>query len=126
MGAAWKKVSLQFDFSDDPIKLRYTTGIPTFQPGTPGSLDVNTLISAIPGFDISAIPLPPGVSGLLQLSIDAFTLNVQERSIKITVGFPNDLTFFDGLLTVSNPMIHLEKSLQGIKIDVIKHFRKRF
>ena len=109
---------MKFEFSDDPIKLRYTGRVPTFQPGTPGSLSVNTLISAIPSFDLSSIPLPPGISGLLDLSLDTFVLNTQKRSIKITVSFPSSLTFFDGFITITNPMVNIEKSPQGITIDV--------
>ena len=107
-----------FDFSDDPIRLHYSGGLPTFQPASPGSLSVNNLISAIPSIDLSSIPLPPGVSGILDLSIDEFTLNIQDRSIKVAASYPGSLTFFDGFLTVDNPAIIIEVSTQGVTIDV--------
>ena len=109
---------IMFEFSDDPIKLHYSGGIPTFQPATPGSLDVQSLISAIPSLDLSNIPLPSGVSGLLQLSIDEFSLNIQARSIQVAVSYPGSLTFFDGFLRVDNPTIVVEGSDQGVSIDV--------
>ena len=107
-----------FDFTNDPIKLHYSGGTPTFVPANPGSLSVNSLISAIPSFDLSSIPLPPGVSGLLQLSIDTFVLDIQARSIQIAASYPDSLTFFDGFLTVENPMVIIEGSHQGVKLDV--------
>ena len=109
---------IMFDFSDDPIKLQYSGGIPTFSPATPGSLDVNSLLSAIPSFDISSIPLPPGVSGLLELSIDSFALDIDARSVQIAVSFPGTLTFFDGFVSIDNPMVMIDGSSQGITIDV--------
>ena len=109
---------IMFDFSDDPIKLRYSGGAPSFQPGTPGSLSVNSLISAIPAIDLSSVPLPPGVSGLLDLSVDEFSLDVQARSIKIAVSYPGSLTFFDGFLRVDNPGVVIEGSSQGVTIDI--------
>ena len=109
---------IMFEFSDDPIKLRYSGGLPTFQPASPGSLSVNSLISAIPSVDLSSIPLPPGVSGILQLSIDEFVLNIQDRSIKVSASYPGSLTFFDGFLTIDNPSVVIEASSQGITIDV--------
>ena len=108
-----------FEFSDDPIKLHYSGGgLPTFQPASPGSLSVNSLISAIPSVDLSSIPLPPGVSGILDLSIDEFVLNIQDRSIKVAASYPGSLTFFDGFLRVDNPMVVIEASSQGLSIDV--------
>ena len=106
---------IMFEFSDDPIKLHYSGGIPTFQPATPGSLDVNSLISAIPNFDLSSIPLPPGVDGL---SIESFAFDLDTRSFQIAVGYPGTLAFFDGLLTINDPMVVIVKSPQGIAIDV--------
>ena len=99
---------IKFEFTEHIIKLRYSGGFPTFQPATPGSLKVDSLISAIPSFDLSSIPLPPGVSGLLQLSIDTFALDLQAKSIKISVSYPGTLSFFDGFLTVENPMLSIE------------------
>ena len=107
-----------FKFSDDPIKLHYSGGITTFQPASPGSLKVNHLISAIPSLDLTNIPLPPGVSGLLQLSINDFTMNIQTKSIQIAVNYPGSLTLFDGFLTVDNPQIVIEGSNQGVIIDI--------
>ena len=107
-----------FDFSDDPIRLRYSGGLPSFQPASPGSLSINSLISAIPSVDLSSIPLPPGVSGVLDLSIDEFSLSIQDRSIGIAASYPGSLTFFDGFLTVDNPMLVVEVSTQGVTIDV--------
>ena len=110
---------IMFDFLNDPIKLRYTGGgFPTFEPAVPGSLDVSSLISAIPGIDVSSIPLPPGISGLLDLSIDSFALDVDKRSVNIAVSFPDTLTFFDGFLKIDNPMLSIEASNQGVNIDV--------
>ena len=107
-----------FEFTSDPIKLRYSGGLPTFQPATSGSLDVNSLISAIPSLDLNNIPLPPGVDGLLGLSIDAFILDLEAKSIVVVVSYPGTLSFFDGFLTINNPMVTIEGSSQMLTVDV--------
>ena len=110
---------IKFSFSDNPIKLRYSgSGFPTFSPVTPGSVNIQSLISAIPSFDLSSIPLPPGVSGLLNLGIDEFSLDLSKKTVVIAVSYPGSLTFFDGLLSVDNPMVKIEGPTGGIKIDV--------
>ena len=110
---------IMFEFLDDPIKLHYTgQGFPTFKPADPGSLDVSSLLSAIPSIDLSNIPIPPGVSGLLDLSVDSFALDVDARSVSIAVSFPGALKFFDGFLTIENLMIAIDASKQGVSIDV--------
>ena len=108
-----------FSFSDNPIKLRYSGGgVPTFSPATPGSLDVQSLISAIPSFDLSSIPLPPGVSGVLNLGIDTFMLDLQTKTVEIAVSYPGTLTFFDGFLSIDNPMVKIKGPTGGIKFNV--------
>ena len=68
---------IEFSFSKNAIKLRYSgNGFPTFSPATPGSVILHSLISAIPSFDLNSIPLPPGVSGLLNFGIDEFILDL--------------------------------------------------
>ena len=109
---------IRFPFASDPILLRYSGGVPTFTPTVPRSLDVQTLISAIPSLDLSNVPLPPGVSGLLQLSLDKFILDIQMRSVQIAISYPGSLTFFDGLLTVTNPMVYIEGPTGGVKVAV--------
>ena len=93
--------------SQDPVELRYSGGVPTFLPLNPGSIDVQSLISGIPSFDLSSIALPPGVGGLLQLSVDRFSFDVQAKLIEIVVSYPGSLVFFDGFLTVTNPTVFI-------------------
>ena len=109
---------IMFDFSIDPIVLHYNGGVPTFRSATSGSLDVKSLLSAIPNFDLNSIPLPPGVSGMFQLSVDTFILDIKTKSIEIAVSYPGSLTFFDGLLNVDNPYVNIIGPTGGIKIDV--------
>ena len=109
---------IMFDFSIDPIAFRYNGGVPTFKSITSGSLDVKSLLSAIPNFDLNRIPLPPGVNGLFQLSVDTFILDIKTKTIEISVSYPGSLTFFDGLLKVDDPYINIKGPTGGIMVDV--------
>ena len=89
---------IKFSFSDKPIKLHYGGGsFLRFSP-TLGGLEVKTLTSAIPGFDLSKIPLPPGFHQILNLNIEKFSLNIKTKTIKLIIGYPRSLKFFNGLL----------------------------
>ena len=67
--------------SKSAIKLRYSgNGFPTFSPATPGSINLHSLISAIPSFNLNSIPLPPGISGLLNLGIDEFIPDLSKKN----------------------------------------------
>ena len=47
---------IEFSFSKNAIKLRYSgNGFPIFSPATPGSINLHSLISAIPSFDLNSI-----------------------------------------------------------------------
>ena len=111
---------IKFSFSSDPVKLYYGGGsLLKFTPAVPGRLNVKTLISIIPKFDLSRVPLPPGVSGVLKLSIEAFSLNIKSKSMKLIVGYPGTLKFFNGMLNVYNLKLTILKSpTQGVKINV--------
>ena len=107
---------IKFSFSENPTKLSYSEGgVPTFSSG---SMNLQSLISAIPSFDLSSIPLPAGVSGLLNLRIDKFSLDLSTKTVVIVVSYPGSLTFFDGLLSVDNPVVKIKGPTGGTKIDV--------
>ena len=108
-------------FASGPIKLRYSGGVPMFTPVTPESLNVQSLISAIPTINLGSdirLSSEVGLSGLLQLSIDMFVLNVQTKSVQIAVSYPGSITAFNGFLTVTNLMVFVEGPDQGVKIAV--------
>ena len=107
-----------FGFSTATVKVHYSGGAPSFQPVSPASISVNDLLSAIPGVDVSSIPLPSGIGGFPQLRIDSFVLDLQTRAILFTISYPNSLTYFDGLLRVDNPMLTINASRQGVEIDI--------
>ena len=110
---------IKFSFSKKPIKLHYGGGsLLTFSP-TIGSLEVRTLISAIPRFDLTRIPLPPGIRGVLSLGIEKFSLNIRTKAMELTIGYPRSLKFFNGLLRLQNLKITIIKGLtQRVRVDV--------
>ena len=110
---------IKFSFSNRPIKLHYGGGsLLTFSP-TLGSLKVKTLTSAIPRFNLRRIPLPPGIQGLLNLGIETFTLNVRTKTMKLVVGYPRSLKFFNGLLRLQNLKLMIIKEPTGrVRVDV--------
>ena len=128
IGSSLKKgftALIKFSFSNQPIKLHYSGGaLLTFSPATPGSLKLKTLISAIPKFDLSRVPLPPGVSGVLKLNIETFSLNIKTKNMKLVVRYPGSLKFFKGLLSVYNLRLTILKGpTGGIKVNVIGDLR---
>ena len=122
IGSSLKKgftALIKFSFSNRPIKLHYGGGsLLTFSP-TLGSLKVKTLTSAIPRFDLSRIPLPPGVRGVFNLAIETFSLNIKTKTMKLVVGYPKSLKFFTGLLRLQNLKLHVLKRPTGrIKVEI--------
>ena len=113
---------IKFSFSDKPIKLHYGRGsFLRFSP-TLGGLEVKTLTSAIPRFDLSKIPLPPGFHQILNLDIEKFSLNIKTKTMKLVVGYPRSLKFFNGLLKLQNLKFLIRKRPTGhIEIDVHGH-----
>jgi hypothetical protein len=110
---------IHFSFSENPIKLQYSGNrFPTFSPATPGSVNLQSLISAIPNFDLNSVPLPPRVSSLLHLGIDEFILDLSKKTVIIAVRYPGSLTFFDGLMSVDYPKVKAEGPTGGINIDI--------
>ena len=112
---------VKFTFYDNIIRLQYTRSegeTPTFFPIPPGSLNLQTLISAIPKFDLRSVPLPPGISDLLNAGIDEFSLNLKGNAVRIVISYLGSLTFFDGLLSVHNPKVIMRGPTGGIKINV--------
>ena len=107
-----------FGFSPIAIKFCYCSGLPSFQPEIPGGISINDLLSALPGVDISSIPLPPGIGSFPQLRINTFTLDLQLRSIMVDIDYPNSLTFFDGILRIDNPLPIFNISRLGVKLDI--------
>ncbi len=110
---------IKFSFSKKPIKLHYGGGsLLTFSP-TLGSLKVRTLISAIPRLDLRRIPLPPGIRGVLNLGIETFSLNIRTKTMKLVVGYPRSLKFFNGLLRLQNLKIAIMKGpTRRVRVDV--------
>jgi hypothetical protein len=110
---------IKFSFSDKPIKVHYGGGsLLTFSPIL-GSLNVKTLTSAIPRFDLSKIPLPPGINQILNLDIETFSLNIKTKTMKLVVGYPRSLKFFNGLLRLQNLKFTITKGRNGrVKVDI--------
>ena len=79
-----------------------------------GKLTFNTLISSIPG--ITSVPLPPGVSNVMNTLIQKFELNTKTGVMMVEIDLPDKLHFFDNKLTVSNAMVTV--------IAWLKHPRK--
>ena len=112
------RARIMFTFSDNSTRLCYVPsdgGNPTF---IPGNLNVQTLIFAIPGFGLDEFPLPPGVSSVLSLGIDEFSLNLKRKAVRIVVSHQRSLTFFDGLLSVDSTKLIMRGPTGGIRMNV--------
>ena len=110
---------IKFSFTESPIKLHYSgSGFLTFSPAISGNVNLQSLISVIPSFNLNSIPFPPGISSLLSLGIGEFSLDLSKKTVIIAVSYPGSLTFLDGFLRVDNPMVKVEGPTGGIKIDI--------
>ena len=122
IGSSMKKgltALIKFSFSKKPIKLHYGGGSLLTFSQTIGSLKVRTLISAIPRFDLTRIPLPPGIRGVLNLGIEKFSLNIRTKAMKLIIGYPRSLKFFNGLLRLQNLKITIIKGpTRRVRVDV--------
>ena len=86
-----------------------------------GSLTMQDLLSAIPAISIETDSLPPGVSDLLELQILSLRLNVDTKELDIVMNFPQEMSYFDGFLTVEDVsiMIHaVLKTPTTVSVDV--------
>ena len=110
---------VRFGFSPIAIKFCYCSGFPSFQPEIPGGISINDLLSAIPGIDISSIPLPPGIGSFPQLRIETFDLNLQLGTITVNIDYPNSLNFFDNILRINNPIPSFTISSLGVNFNII-------
>ena len=108
-----------FGFSPIAIRVSLLNGIPTFHPVIPRSISISSLLSAIPHVDISSIPLPPGIGDFPQLGIDGFFIDVSIGAIVVDLDFPRSLNFFNGLLTVENPLPRINISALGVRLDML-------
>lgn len=107
---------LKFSFSDQPIKMKFDKKV-TFSLSA-GSVSVNDLLSLIPDVDLTSIPLPFDINIISSVDIVSFSLSSDaEKALSIEVTTPN-LSFFDGLIVISDDDISLYLSRKPTKVKV--------
>ena len=103
-----------------PLMMAYSNGKFRFKALQGRSATLNAISSTI-GFNLDSIPLPPGVSNILNLNIMQFCLNTSSSEFVVDAHFPNDLTYFNRLLRVQNVVIKVHailKSPTDISIEI--------
>lgn len=85
------------------------------------SLSLRAMLSQIPGIDVDALPLPPGLGSVLDLQISGFVFNHQLSTLQVLVDLPQDLSFFNDVLTIRYPSLTVTavlKSPRSVTVDV--------
>ena len=94
----------QIDIGGVVFKIVFSRNVKTGKYGIDATIDqdvtLNSLISLIP--ELSSLPLPPGLSDILNLQIDDFSVDIDKLEMTVDATYPGSLTFFD-TVTVNNP-----------------------
>ena len=97
-------VSGQIGIGGVVFEIVFSRKVDTGKYGIDATIDkditLNSLISLIPS--LSSLPLPPGLSDLLNLQIDDFSVDIDKQEVTVDAKYPGSLTFFD-TVTVNNP-----------------------
>ena len=81
---------------------------------------LDSLLSLIP--ELNSLPLPPGVSRVLDLQIKDFSANLDTLEMSVDAQYPGSLSFFDKTVTVHNPgvVIHaVLKSPRNVHLEIV-------
>ena len=76
-----------------------------------GPPSLNELLSLIPGID--SIELPPGISDILDLTINDFSLDLDSGKLVVVVAYPRSLSILNDLLTVEDITLTISAVLKS-------------
>ena len=96
------------------------TGKYSFDATADHDVTLNSLLSLIP--ELSSLPLPPGLSQVLDLQIDDFSANLDTLEMSVDARYPGSLSFFDGTVVVENPGVKLHavlKTPRSVSLEVL-------
>ena len=85
-----------------------------------GDVTLNSLVSLIP--ELTSLPLPPGVSNVLNLKIDDFSADLDTLEMSVDAEYPGSLSFFDNAVVVRNPgvIIHaILRSPRSVSLEIV-------
>ena len=85
-----------------------------------GDVTLNSLLSLIP--ELSSLPLPPGLSQVLDLQIDDFSADLDTLEMSVDSRYPGSLSFFDGTVVVDNPGVKIHavlKTPRSVSLEVV-------
>ena len=93
-----------------------------FSLNDPGvTLTLKNLIKVIlPNFNVSRVPLPPGVSGLLNLQLYSFEYVHKTKTISVELRFGEKLVLIENIVSILNPTLNFEVSLSEPRKTTVK------
>ena len=106
-----------------PLKMSYSKNRFSFEVLQGRSVSLSSLLSQV-GVNLNSVPLPPGISDVLNLNIMHFSINTSSREIFIDVSFPNTLSYFDGLLKIRDVVVSVHamlKAPRSISVEASGH-----
>ena len=97
---------------DVPVKMTHSDSSFSFDVLKGQSFSLSSLVSQF-GFSLGSLSLPPRINNILDLDIKDFSLNSLSREFHVNVLLPNNLTYFDGQLTVKNAVVRVHAILNA-------------
>ena len=87
------------------------TGKYVFDGKADGPVPLLSLLSLIP--DLGSLSLPPGVSDILDLTINDFSVDLDSGALDIVVAYPRTLSFLNDILTVEGVTITINAMVKS-------------
>ena len=116
-------VSGQIGIGRVVFEIVFSKNVDTGKYGIDATIDkditLNSLLSLIP--ELSSLPLPPGLSDLLNLQVEGFSVDIDKRELAVDAKYPGSLTIFD-IVTVNNPgvVIHaVFKRPKSVSLELV-------
>ncbi len=95
-----------------PVKMSDSNSRFSFEVLLGRSVSLRSLLSQV-GVNLDSVPLPPGISDVLNLNIMCFSINTSTWELRIDASFPNTLSYFDGLLKIQNVVVSVHAMLKA-------------
>ncbi len=79
------------------------------------NLTLGAMLSQIPGVSIEMLPLPSGISDILELQISRFAFNHQVKTLEVQLVYPQTLSYFSDVLVIHQPSMTIYAGLKSPK-----------
>ncbi len=106
-----------------PVKMSYSNSRFSFAVLMGRSVSLRSLLSQV-GVNLDSVPLPPGITDILNLNIMRFSIDTSTRELLIDASFPNTLSYFRGVLKIQDVVVSVHamlKAPRSISVEASGH-----